>query len=246
MKVKRPIIEIDEDLCDGCGECVPSCAEGAIQVVEGKARLVSDVYCDGLGACLGHCPQGALTLIDREAEEFDEEEVEKLLKSKKQSERPATREHFAGCPSAQTQVFGHTPCETANRPVSHFTEGSALSHWPVQIRLIAPNAPFLRDADLLVAADCTPFAYPDFHRDFMKGRVVLVGCPKLDNAQEYIERFKDIFSQGGIKSVTIAVMEVPCCQAMPRIVEEAMKAAGTDIPVEVVVISTRGRVLNAA
>jgi Fe-S-cluster-containing hydrogenase component 2 len=239
MKKKRNIIQIDEDLCDGCGECVPSCAEGAIQIIDGKARLVGDVYCDGLGACLGHCPQGALEIIEREAVEFDEEEVEKLLKS-----REIEESKVSGCPSARTHVFGPTPCEEANRPTVH-SQGSALGHWPVQLRLVSPEAPFLKGADLLVAADCTAFAYAGFHEDFLKGRALLIGCPKFDNPELYLERLTDIFREADIKSVTVLVMEVPCCQGMTAIVERAVRDSGKDIPFSVSVIGVRGSVLQA-
>jgi NAD-dependent dihydropyrimidine dehydrogenase PreA subunit len=236
MKTKRKIIRIDEDLCDGCGECVPSCAEGAIQVIDGKARLVADVYCDGLGACLGHCPKGALEIIEREADEFDEEEVEKLLKSKE-----------AVCPSSREQVFGPISCECANQPVSHavsHTSGSALSHWPVQLNLVSPKAPFLRGADLLIAADCTAFAYAGFHRDFLEGKALLIGCPKFDDQQGYVKRLADIFRETDLRSVTVLVMEVPCCQGMTAIVERALKDAGKEIPFHKAVIGTRGNILS--
>jgi ferredoxin len=245
MKVNRKIIEIDEELCDGCGQCVPSCAEGALQVVDGKARLLGDVYCDGLGACLGDCPTGALSIIEREADDFDEEAVEEHLNAVaiKETEKEATM--ACGCPSSQIQSF--VPTESyreANEPVDHQDAVTELSHWPVQIRLVPPEAPFLKNSDLLVAADCTPFAYPNFHRDFLKGKVVMVGCPKFDEIQEYIKKFADIFGTADIKSVTVLVMDVPCCQGLPMIVEKGMDLAGKKIPVEVVVISARGNVLK--
>jgi NAD-dependent dihydropyrimidine dehydrogenase PreA subunit len=235
MKSTRKIIRIDEEKCDGCGLCVPSCAEGAIRIVDGKARLVAEKYCDGLGACLGECPQGALTVIDAEADPFDEE---------------AAKEHVGaggktlpcGCPSALMQTFApQTGCDRANVPVVQPGSGlSALMHWPVQIRLVPPSAPFLRGADLLVAADCTPVAYPRFHEELLRGKTVLLGCPKFDDAEEYVKKFAAIFETAAIKSVTIAVMEVPCCQGLPVIVRKGMALAGKEIPFEVVVISTRG------
>ncbi len=242
MKVTRKIIEIDEELCDGCGQCVPSCAEGAIQIIDGKAKLVEDRYCDGLGACLGECPTGALSVVEREAEDFDEAAVEQYLSSKAQEEHPKEITLPRGCPSAQLQTF--LPCQEANEPVVHKTQLSALSHWPVQIRLVPASAPFLKGADLLVAADCTPIAYPNFHQDFLKGRVVLVGCPKFDNAEEYIQRFAEIFNSANIKTVTIVVMEVPCCNGLPIIVDKGMKMAGKKVPMEIVMISTRGEILE--
>ncbi|MBW1806225.1 MAG: 4Fe-4S binding protein [Deltaproteobacteria bacterium] len=245
MKVNRKIIEIDEELCDGCGQCVPSCAEGAIQVVDGKARLVADIYCDGLGACLGECPVGALNVVEREADEFDEEAVEEYLSAKVQDEVPEAETLPCGCPSTQLKTFVPSgSCEEANRPAIQESTVSELSHWPVQIKLVPPTAPFLKGADLLVAADCTPVAYPDFHRDFLKGKVVMLGCPKFDDVEEYVQKFADIFSAADIKSVTIAVMDVPCCQGLPIIIDRGMEKAGKKIPVEKVVISARGEILG--
>ncbi len=245
MKVNRKIIEIDEELCDGCGQCVPSCAEGALQVVDGKAKLVADLYCDGLGACLGECPTGALQIVEREADEFDEEAVEEYLSSKSQEEPVEEATMACGCPSTQIQSFASaTSYEEANEPAVQEIQDSALSHWPVQIKLVPPTAPFLKGADLLVAADCTPVAYPNFHQDFLKGKAVMVGCPKFDDVQEYVQKLADIFSTAAVRSVTIVVMEVPCCQGLPIIVERGMEAAGKNVPMEKVVISARGEVLG--
>jgi len=244
MKVNRKIIEIDEELCDGCGQCVPSCTEGALKVINGKARLVSDVYCDGLGACLGGCPTGALRIVEREADDFDEEAVEEHLISVKRGEDQKEATLACGCPSTQIQSFIPSSCQEANKPVNHESAVSTLSHWPVQIRLVPYNAPFLRGADLLVAADCTPVAYPNFHRDFLKGKVVMIGCPKFDDVQEYIQRFSDIFSTADINSVTVLVMEVPCCEGLPMIVKKGMELAGKNIPIEKIVISSKGDILR--
>lgn len=245
MKVKRNIIQIDEERCDGCGLCVPACAEGAIEIIDGKARLVADKFCDGLGACLGECPNDALRVIERQADEFDEEAVEKHLGAKEVGERPAEPAMPCGCPSAQVQAFAQpAPCEQASRPWMHGRSGSALCHWPVQIRLVPSNAPFLKGAKLLVAADCVPVAYPDFHQDFLQGRAVMVGCPKFDDVKGYIEKFAEIFSTADIKEITVAVIEVPCCQGLPVVLEKAMKKAGKKIPIDKVVISTRGEILN--
>ncbi len=246
MKVKRKIIEIDEEKCNGCGECVPSCAEGAIQVIDGKARLAAEKYCDGLGACLGECPQDALKIVEREAEDFDEKAVEHHLKA---AEPPTSKEAptmACGCPSAQIQSFSRRPtaCEEANKPKTQASSASALSHWPVQIKLVPPTAPFLKGADLLVAADCTPIAYPDFHRDFLQGKTVMLGCPKFDDAEEYVRKFTDIFKTAGIKSVTILTMEVPCCQGLPVIVKKGMAAAGVTVPIKHVIVSLRGEILG--
>jgi len=229
MKVKRKIIEIDEELCNGCGDCVPSCEEGAIQVIDGKARLVAEKYCDGLGACLGDCPTGALEVVEREVDAFDEEAVEAHLAE--------ARAAPSGCPGAQLkrlQPSGAVPMQGA----------SALTHWPVQIRLVPPEAPFLKGADLLVAADCVPVAYANFHSEFLEGKVVMVGCPKFDDAELYVERFTDIFRTAGVKSVTVVVMQVPCCQGLPMMVEKGMSQAGKDVPMEKVVVSLDGQVLS--
>ncbi len=194
MTAKRKIIQIDEEKCDGCGACVPSCAEGAIRIVDGKARLIAERYCDGLGACLGECPRGALKIIEREAEEFDEISVEEHLQSRKAKQVSESQAMACGCPSALIQNFAvREPCSNANEPVTGASGVSALSHWPVQIRLVPPTAPFLQGADLLVAADCTPVAYPRFHDVFLKRKVVLVGCPKFDDTELYIKKFADIF-----------------------------------------------------
>ncbi|MEW6116234.1 MAG: 4Fe-4S binding protein [Nitrospirota bacterium] len=244
MKSRRKIIEINEDLCNGCGQCVTDCAEGALKIIDGKARLVSEIYCDGLGACLG-CPQGALKIVEREAEAFDEHAVEQYLKQKEQNEKKAAETPVhSGCPSARIQTFTVSPCAEANRPASQSCATSALSHWPVQIRLVPPTAPFLRGAHLLVAADCTPVAYPNFHGEFLKDKVVMIGCPKFDNADEYIQKFADIFRTADIKSVTVLTMEVPCCSRLPLIVERGLAIAGKNIPINNIVISTRGEVLN--
>lgn len=234
MKVMRKIIEIDEERCDGCGECVPACAEGAIEIVNGKARVAADKYCDGLGACMGDCPNDALRIVEREAEDFDEEAVEMYLNEKvKKSEEilPA-----AGCPSSQFQM---------SIPAGAQGGLSNLSHWPVQIHLVQPHAPFLKNADLLVAADCTTVAYPNFHQDYLKGKVVMIGCPKFDDGEAYIQKFTDIFKAAEIKSITVLVMEVPCCSGLPVMIQRAMAAAKKEIPLEIVVISTRGEVLKS-
>jgi Pyruvate/2-oxoacid:ferredoxin oxidoreductase delta subunit len=244
MKVLRKIIEIDEERCDGCGQCVPGCAEGALQIIDGKAKVVADKYCDGLGACIGECPNDALTIVEREAEEFDEEAVEEFLSQK---EKEAAKEEpvmACGCPSTQIQAFAPSSCQEANKPAALKASASALSHWPVQIRLVPPNAPFLKNADLLVTADCAPLAFPDIHSRYLKGRTVLMGCPKFDDVQEYIARFAEIFQTAGIKSITILIMEVPCCSGLPVIIKKGMQKAAKNIPMETVVISTRGEILK--
>jgi NAD-dependent dihydropyrimidine dehydrogenase PreA subunit len=249
MKVVRKIIEIDDDLCDGCGNCVPSCAEGALEIIDGKAKVVADIYCDGLGACLGDCPTGALTIVEREADEFDEEAVEEFLETKKTAEPQTIPMVSGGCPSARMQTFDSAASQPAAAAPTEATAAgeemeSALSHWPVQIMLVPPTAPFLKGADLLVLADCVPVAFPSVHRDFIKGKSVLLGCPKLDNAEFYIEKFSQICKQSGVNSITSVVMEVPCCSGLPMIVKKGMELSGVEIPMEEVVISTRGKILE--
>jgi Pyruvate/2-oxoacid:ferredoxin oxidoreductase delta subunit len=240
MGIKRKIILIDEDLCNGCGECIIQCAEGALEIVDGKAKLVADKYCDGLGACLGECPTGALRIVERDADEFDEVAVEHRLVQIKKAEQAAEQSLPCGCPSTRLQTFAAPSTDRS----SHGPSPSALSHWPVQIKLVPPAAPFLKDADLLVAADCTPIAYPDFHRDFLAGKVVMVGCPKFDDVDFYIQKFAQLFEQSSIKSVTTVVMEVPCCSGLPMIVRRGMELAGKSVPLEEIVISVRGQVLS--
>lgn len=247
MKIKRKIIEIDEAKCNGCGQCVEACAEGAIQLVNGKAKLVADNYCDGLAACVGDCPVDALKIVEREADAFDPEAVEHHLHKTKletqNSKLEAGIQSPCGCPSTKTEIFA-SPCQTANQHVSQACSDSALTHWPIQIRLVPPFAPFLQKAHLLIASDCTPVAYPDFHKDFLKGRTVLVGCPKFDDAESYIAKFAEIFKIADIQSVTILIMEVPCCSKMPMIVQEGMALAGKNIPTEIVVVSSRGKIVR--
>ncbi|MGC8736885.1 MAG: ATP-binding protein [Dissulfurimicrobium sp.] len=249
MKTLRKIIEIDEALCNGCGKCVPSCAEGAIQIIDGKARLVAERYCDGLGACLGECPQGALRIVERVADDFDEEAAHRHLSGPMPAETKGAIQGAAlgcGCPSTLVQEFGpqKDACARANQPVNFGSLRSALTHWPVQIRLVPPAAPFLKGADLLVAADCTAFSYPAFHMDLLPGKVLLIGCPKFDNAHEYVERFIEIFKKAQIKSLTTVIMEVPCCSSMLGILNKAMEGAGVSIPLKKIVVSARGELLD--
>jgi len=235
----RKIVEIDEGLCDGCGLCAIACAEGALEISGGKARLIKDSYCDGLGACLSGCPQGAVRVIEREAEEFDPEEVEAHLEHQKEAEKK-TLPSPCSCPSARIETFQAAPLPKRTSGAIPDHGESNLSHWPIQIRLVPPNAPFLKGADLLVVSDCAPVAYPNFHRQFVGGKAVLLGCPKFDNAQEYAKKFAEIFRAADIRSVTVIDMEVPCCSALPAIVQKGMKDAGKDVPLEEIVISLRG------
>ncbi len=238
----RKIVKIDEERCNGCGLCIPNCAEGALQIVDGKAKLASEKFCDGLGACLGHCPQDAITVIEREAENFDEKAVEVHL-HKKHEVKPEPKPRpqpvpFTGCPSSRTMHF-KVPKATVNTG-STSPSVSMLTQWPVQLKLVPINAPYFQDADLLIAADCVPFAYPDFHRDFLKGKAVVVGCPKLDDVQLYREKLTEIFKVNSIKSITVPYMEVPCCFGLVKATEDAIAASGKNIPLKKVKIGIRG------
>jgi Fe-S-cluster-containing hydrogenase component 2 len=245
MKTMRKIIEIDEELCDGCGQCVLACAEGAIQIIDGKAKVISDNLCDGLGACMGECPQGALKIVEREAEEFDEDAVEKHLEElgKQQPDTTAQEPAMAcGCPSQQVKIFD----ASGNKIQSETGQkaDSDLGHWPVQIRLVPANAGFLKGADLLVLADCVAVAYPDLHKNLLKGKAVMMGCPKFDDVDAYAAKFTEVFANAGLRSVTTVTMEVPCCSGLPNVVAKAMKDAGVSVPHKQLVISTRGKILE--
>jgi Pyruvate/2-oxoacid:ferredoxin oxidoreductase delta subunit len=243
----REIVEVDEALCDGCGDCVPSCAEGALQVVNGKVRLVGDVLCDGLGACLGECPKGALKVVRRDVAPFDEHAVEVHLRA---ARPPARRPSLAvmqapaeaaggGCPGSRSREIAR-PAPRAPAAADGAATPSALAHWPVQIELVSPRAPWLAGADLLVAADCVPFAYADFHRDYLAGRKVLVGCPKLDDVSGWVERLAAVIREGAPRSVTVVRMEVPCCGGIARAVREAVAASGRAVPLAESTVSVDG------
>jgi Pyruvate/2-oxoacid:ferredoxin oxidoreductase delta subunit len=242
----RKIVKIDEEKCNGCGLCIPNCAEGALKIIDGKARLISDIFCDGLGACLGHCPEDAIVITEREAEAFDEKAVEALLhkthgiKPQPQPKHKPQPASFSGCPSSRTMQFKMAGPDT--RSTDSQPSASMLSHWPIQLKLVPVNAPYFKDADLLVVADCVPFAYPDFHRDFLKGKAVVVGCPKLDDVEYYIEKLTEIFKTNSIRSITLPHMEVPCCFGLVRAVEEALKASGKTIPLKKVKVGIQGEI----
>ncbi len=265
----RTMVHIDEDKCDGCGLCVPDCAEGALQIIDGKAKLVSDIYCDGLGACLGSCPQDAITMVEREADEYNDDAVNEHLVELGRDSLPHDHGHehnsgqnsveekvedlacgcpgtlsqsfdqpkpvaapaapqMGGCPGSQSRSFDQpetsVPADQAG-PVA-----SRLANWPVQISLVPPKAPYLEGADLLIAADCAPFAYSDFHRRFMEGKVLLIGCPKLDDGQAYVEKLTHMFRENNINSVSVVYMEVPCCTGLVQIVQSALQQSGARIP----------------
>jgi Pyruvate/2-oxoacid:ferredoxin oxidoreductase delta subunit len=213
--MNRKIIVIDEEKCNGCGQCVTGCAEGAIALIDGKARLVSEVYCDGLGACIGECPVGALTLVEREAPEYNQTAVDKHLASIGRA--PHAAEHAA-------------PAQ------------SVLGNWPLQLALMPINAPYLERASLLLAADCTAFAYPDFHRHFMKGKVAIIGCPKLDDAAAYREKLTKIIQANYIEFIHVVYMEVPCCGGLVRLVQQAVADSGHKVPVKLTKIGIGGEI----
>jgi len=253
MKILRKIIKIDEELCDGCGQCVPSCDEGAIQVIDGKARVVAEKYCDGLGACLGDCPQGAISIEERMADDFDPEAVEEYLKNRTSEEScgcGGDQAHSAGpdtlacgCPSTQMQTLTSSSPDNLQSATDAPAAASSLGHWPVQIRLIPAHAPFLKDADLLILADCAAVAYAPLHQKLLADRVVMMGCPKFDDLPDYEERFTEIFTKNDMRSVTIVTMEVPCCSGMPTAVKNALNRAGKTPPVNEIVLSLKGEPL---
>lgn len=303
--VKRQIIKIDEDTCTGCGECIPNCPEGALQIIDDKARIISDLFCDGLGACIGHCPVDAISIEEREAEEYSERrvmenvvkqgpnvikahlehlndhgqteyfnqavdylkdnnmEVPKIGKEEQPEPVPAAGPVHAcpgsvvmdlrkesqgdtlacGCPSstvrdikAEEELCEEEVAQVAPKGVSE------LRQWPVQIMLVPSSAPYLQNADLLIAADCVPFAYPDFHRDFLKDKILLVGCPKLDDAEFYVKKLQQMFEQNNIKSITIAHMEVPCCFGLIKIINQTVGQSGKNIPIKGYTIGVKGDV----
>ena len=237
----RKIIKIDEEKCNGCGACVPACAEGALQIIDGKAKLVSETYCDGLGACLGECPQGAITIEERAAEEFDEEAVKLYL----EEEKPTMEELPCGCSSATVTQFEKQEARTVS-PKEAADQPSMLSHWPVQLTLVPPTASFLQGADLVLAADCVPFAYASFHQDFLSNHSLLVACPKLDDFQAHLEKLADILRHSQVKSLTVVHMEVPCCSGLVYMVKQAMHLSGKDIPFKEVTIGIKGDLLLAS
>ena len=240
-KTIRKIIRIDEEKCNGCGACVPACAEGALQIIDGKAKLVSETYCDGLGACLGKCPQGAITIEERAAEEFNEEATKLHL----EEEKCIMEALPCGCPSATVTQFERQET-TEVAPIEATNRQSVLSHWPVQLTLVPPTAPFLQGADLLLVADCVPFAYAGFHQDFMKDHTVLVACPKLDDFQAHLKKLTDILCQSSVKTLTVVHMEVPCCSGLVHMVKQAMQSAAKDIPLKEITVGIRGDLILAS
>jgi NAD-dependent dihydropyrimidine dehydrogenase PreA subunit len=266
----RKIVQIDESKCDGCGECIPSCAEGAIALVGGKARLSADALCDGLGACLGECPRGAITVIEREAADFDEAAVAAHLAAQGRAapDPGAHLPHAAhaappvvparprlavmsaepapggGCPGARAQVLprrGLAVVPSASGPsLPAAGAESKLGQWPVQLHLVPVTAPYFQGADLLVAADCVPFAYPRFHEDLLDGRALVIGCPKLDDNRAYAEKLGQILARSDVRSVTVVRMEVPCCGGISMAARQGLAASGKDLPFRDVVVGVDG------
>lgn len=232
----RKIIRIDEEKCNGCGLCAKACHEGAIGMINGKAKLLRDDYCDGLGDCLPACPTGSISFEERDAKEYDEAAVKKNMLSK-QGETLA-----CGCPGTQSKtIHRENKCEAVHPNISE--NKSQLSQWPVQIKLAPVNAPYFADANLLIAADCTAYAYGDFHNRFIRNKVTLIGCPKLDEG-DYSDKLTEIIRNNNIKSVTVVRMEVPCCGGIENAVKRALQNSGIMIPWQVVTISTDGRILD--
>lgn len=262
--MKRKIITIDEEKCNGCGLCVNACHESALMIEDGKAKLISDTYCDGLGDCLPECPTGAIKIVEREAAEYDEEAVKKRLEQKNAqtqspchtapagSERlPFAEGRHMGCPGSRARIMNRQPVSethtgTANGKAETDTAvktESQLGQWPCQIKLVHPAAPYFNKAHLLVAADCTAYAYADIHKDFMKNKITIIGCPKLDDV-DYSEKLALILANNDIKSITVLRMEVPCCGGIVHAVKNAMMSSGKLIPWNVVTISTDGKIME--
>ena len=244
--MKRNIIKIDEDKCNGCGLCVNACHEGALVLENGKAKLISDSYCDGLGNCLPECPTNAITIEEREAAAYDEELVMKHIASKNVAQQPVHMQQPAhsGCPGSRAMAIKRTTATTVSNPVQAQSLTSELMQWPCQIKLVPVNAPYFDNCDLLIAADCTAFAYANIHKDFMKNRITLIGCPKLDEG-DYSEKLTAILANNNINSVKVLRMEVPCCGGIVNAVKTALIQSGKMIPWSIVVVGTNGEVLQS-
>jgi len=250
----RKIITIDEEKCNGCGLCVNACHEGALQIIDGKAKLISESYCDGLGNCLPECPTGAIEIVEREAAEFDEEAVKRNMEAENRqsgASSDAYQGHGHGhgfvCPGSRARIINRaaqtTESNTAASPEPSAHAESQLGQWPCQIKLVPPNAPYFNNAHLLIAADCTAYAYANMHQDFMKGKITIIGCPKLDDV-DYSKKLTDILTYNNIKSITVLRMEVPCCGGIVNAVKNALVNSGNLVPWNVVTISTDGHIIN--
>jgi len=254
--MKRNIIKIDEDKCTGCGLCVPGCHEEAIKIIDGKAKLVSDVFCDGLGACLGECPEGALTLEEKEANPFDEKMVQETIARKKREQAQAgggkSAQHGLGvispaahgCPGSAHAVFERKTQSTPSIAQAG-SKQSELTHWPIQLHLVNPAADFFRGKDVVLAADCVAYSLPDFHERFLKGKSVAIACPKLDEGQDvYVEKIRKMVDEAKINALTVIMMEVPCCRGLMQIAHTALQGAKRKIPLKAIIIGTRGDVIS--
>jgi NAD-dependent dihydropyrimidine dehydrogenase PreA subunit len=286
--MKRKIIQIDEDKCNGCGQCIPNCQEGALQIIDGKARLISDLFCDGLGACIGHCPEGAIEIIEREAEPYDEHKVMEILVTKGRNTILAHLEHLrdhneqeflnqaiqflkennidmgpekemkthsgCGCPGSKEIDFRDDGRQTADssqqsavgsQQSAVHSPQSELRQWPVQLHLLNPNAPYFRNADVVLTADCVPFAMGDYHARYLKGKSVAIACPKLDsNKESYVEKLTSMIRDAKVNTLQVIMMEVPCCGGLLQMAQTARQNAGRNIPIKQSVISLQGEVLE--
>ena len=243
----RKIVKIDQDKCNGCGDCVPSCAEGAITIVNGKAVLAAENLCDGLGACLGECPMDAITVEEREADEFDEAAVEIHLAAQGKpappahhAPAPAHQSHGGGCPGSRAMSFAKQEGTAAAEPTGR--RQSQLGQWPVQLTLVSTTAAYFQGADLLITADCVPVAYAGYHEDFLKGKAVVMGCPKLDDNNFYQQKLTELFTKSDVKSITVLKMEVPCCGGIAMAARQALTASGKQIPYKEVTIGIHGEI----
>lgn len=237
----RKIIKIDEEKCDGCGLCAEACHEGAIVIENGKAKLASESYCDGLGDCIGECPRGAISFETREAEPYDEAAVKARM-----AQRAAAHDGPlpCGCPGTMARELKKSEPAQAHAEKCCTPQQSELRNWPVQLRLVPTQAPYLQGAHLLIAADCTAFSYPQFHADLLPGKICLVGCPKLDEVEPYIQKLSEIIQLNGIKKIDVAYMEVPCCGGLVRLVEEAISKSGASVTLKLIKLSLDGKMLE--
>ncbi|MFW9807120.1 MAG: ATP-binding protein [Candidatus Thorarchaeota archaeon] len=240
--VKRLIIQIDEDLCTGCGNCVPGCAEGALQVIDGKARVVSESFCDGLGACLGECPEGALTLREVETVPFDEDGANENIRKTRLAKQDV------GCPGSEKFTYSEGESTLQQEPDHLLPETvlkpkqSNLTHWPIKLRLLSPNHPALRNASVLIVADCAALAYTSMHDDFLEGKAAILVCPKFEDYQQNVMKLTQMFQMNDVKDVSVAHMEVPCCHGIVRAVAQAIMNSGRNIPLRVFEIGVKGNI----
>ena len=236
---QRMIVRIDEDKCNGCGQCVTACAEGALEIVDGKAKLVSESYCDGLGACLGTCPEDAIIVEEREADPFDEEAVERHMAQKA---APKQEQPFV-CPGAKARVIQRDASAQPERATD--AAPSELTQWPVQLTLVPASAPYFQDAELLLTADCVPFALNNFHGQLLHGKAIAIACPKLDDVDAHIAKLTQVLTQSSVRSVTVVHMEVPCCFGLMHIAQQAVAACGREVPIREITVTISGEIEEA-